>query len=125
MYISAEGRTLPCMAFSSTDLQNQFPSIEEIGLAECLNDSTYMNLLTTRASEIIAHNPECQQCPHAKICLGGCRAAALETTPNDLMGRDLCACELFKGGWIEKIHSLMKQIKPECATNPVPGKTDE
>ena len=110
MYISADGRTLPCMALSGSDLQNQFPFIDEIGLAECLNESTYMKLLETRASEVIAHNSECRTCEYAGSCLGGCRAAALETTPHDLMGRDMCACVLFKNGWIEKIQNLMETI---------------
>lgn len=110
MYISAEGRTLPCMALSGSDLQNQFPCIDEIGLEACLNESTYMKLLTTRASEVLAHNPQCRTCEHASNCLGGCRAAALETTPEDLLGRDMCACVLFKNGWTEKIRSLMETL---------------
>ncbi len=110
MYISAEGRTLPCMALSGSDLQNQFPLIDEIGLAECLNESKYMKLLEIRASEVIAHNPECRTCEYTGVCLGGCRAAALETTPEDLMGRDMCACVLFKNGWVEKIQNLIETI---------------
>ena len=115
MYISAEGRTLPCMALSGMDIQERFPLITEVGLAECLSESTYMKLLETRASEVIAHNPQCRTCRHAGDCLGGCRAAALETTPEDLMGRDMCACELFKGGWVEKIQAVMAPIGPKLA----------
>lgn len=113
MYISAEGRTLPCMALSGMDIQEKFPVIGQVELAQCLTDSFYMNLLETKASEVISHNPECQTCEHAKYCLGGCRASALETTPEDLMGRDMCACELFKGGWVEKIQALMASIGPK------------
>ena len=32
MYISAEGRALPCMALSGMELQNEFPLITELGL---------------------------------------------------------------------------------------------
>lgn len=113
MYISAEGRTLPCMALSGTEIQEQFPRIPDVGLAQCLSDSSYMRLLDTKAAEVLSHNPECRSCPHAQNCLGGCRAAALETTPEDLMGRDMCACALFKGGWVEKIQNLMETIGPK------------
>lgn len=112
MYISAEGRTLPCMALSGMDIQEEFPLITEIGLSKCITDSRYMRLLDTRASEVLAHNAECRTCPHALDCLGGCRAAALEFTPGDILAPDKAACAIFKGGWVEKITALMKEIRP-------------
>lgn len=110
MYISAEGRTLLCMALSGMDIQNQFPCLTEVGLEECLSDSVYMRFIETRASEILAHNQQCQECEYAMKCLGGCRASALETTPDDLLAPDLCTCTLFKGGWEQKIIQLMEKI---------------
>ena len=92
------------------DIQQQFPLITELGLVNCLTDSAYMQLIETRASEILAHNPECGSCEHALRCLGGCRAAALETTPEDILGPDRAACTFFKGGWEEKITDKMKKI---------------
>ena len=114
MYISAEGRALPCMALSGMDIQNEFPLIPQRGLSYCITDSSYMKLINTRASEIFAHNPECRTCEHALKCLAGCRASALETTPDDIMAPDKAACEIFKGGWIEKVLNLMKEIRPEA-----------
>ncbi len=114
MYISAEGRALPCMALSGMEIQQQFPLITEIGLAKCLTDSAYMRLIDTRATEILNHNPECAACAYALQCLGGCRASALETTPEDLLGMDRAACTLFKGGWAEKIQQLMNTLKPDA-----------
>lgn len=114
MYISAEGRALPCMALSGMDIQERFPLITEQGLAESITDSAYMDLIDTRASVVLAHNPECRDCEYALECLGGCRASALETTPTDLLGRDMACCKIFKGGWIPRIDAVMKEIKPEA-----------
>ena len=110
MYISAEGRALPCMALSGMPIQESFPLIPELGLRSCITDSSYMRLIETRASEVLAHDPECRTCPHAGRCLGGCRASALETTPDDIMGRDMCACAIFRDGWDEKIRAVMETV---------------
>ena len=115
MYISAEGRTLPCMALSGMDIQHEFPLITEIGLSRCITDSRYMRLLDTRASEVLAHNAECSACPHAQRCLGGCRASALETSPDDILAPDRAVCAIFRGGWVEKIAARMKEIRPEAS----------
>ena len=111
MYISAEGRALPCMALSGMDIQEKFPLITECGLEECLSDSFYINFLETRASEVLKHNPECQVCEYASSCLGGCRASALEGSPHDLLSPDRAACVLFKEGWVERIPRLISKIK--------------
>jgi len=110
MYISAEGRALPCMALSGMEIQQEFPLIPEIGLAKCITDSSYMRLIDTRATEVLRHNPECALCEYALECLAGCRASALETTPDDILGIDKAACAIFKGGWIEKIRRTMDKI---------------
>ena len=57
-----------------------------------------MRLIETRGSEVLAYNPECRGCEHAGYCLGRCRADALETSPDDMMGRDMAACTFLKGG---------------------------
>ena len=112
MYISAEGRALPCMALSGMDIQQEFPLIPELGLASCITNSRYMRLIDTRATEILDHNPECKECKYAMQCLAGCRASALETTPDDILAPDRATCGIFKGGWVEKIDKVMKEIKP-------------
>ena len=113
MYISAEGRALPCMALSGMDIQQEFPLIPEQGLARCISDSRYMRLIDTRATEILDHNPECKECEYAMQCLAGCRASALETTPDEILAPDRVACRIFKGGWMEKIDAVMKQVRPD------------
>ena len=111
MYISAEGRALPCMSLSGMPIQENYPLITELGLKQCITDSSYMRLIETKGSEVLAHNPECCGCEHAGYCLGGCRASALETTPEDIMGRDMAACALFKGGWADRISQVMETIQ--------------
>ena len=89
------------------------PLIPEIGLARCITDSRYMRLIDTRATEVLRHNPECAGCEHALQCLAGCRASALETTPDDILGIDKAACALFKGGWVEKIRETAAKVNPQ------------
>ena len=102
------------MALSGMEIQEGYPLLPELGLAQCITDSAYMRLIDTRAATVLAHNPGCSTCEHALQCLGGCRASALETTPDDILGRDVACCTLFRGGWIPKIDEVMKKIKPEA-----------
>ena len=118
MYISPEGRTLPCMSFSSVDIQNEFPLITEDGLAKCITDSRYMRLIDARGSEFFALHEDCKNCRYALRCYGGCRAEALEADKTDLMGKAPVTCEIFRGGWVEKIIETVKKIRPE-AESPV------
>ena len=111
MYISAEGRALPCMSLSGQDIQNEYPLILDKGLKYCLTDSSYMKLITTKASDIIAHNERCKTCEYASRCCGGCRAAALDSTPNDIEGIDEVTCLIFKGHYYDKIASIVKQFE--------------
>lgn len=112
MYISAEGRVLPCLPLAGLDIQQEFPLISEMGLLKCISDSRYMRLLDTRATEILEHNPECRTCKYVMQCLAGCRASALESAPDDILAPDLAACTLFKGGWVEKTKAVMEKMDP-------------
>ena len=105
MYISAEGRALPCMALSGMELQNEFPLIAELGLSKCLDDSRYMRFINTRVSEYLEHNPGCAGCEYAHTCAGGCRASALESCQEDVFAPDPYACGLFRGGWEPRIRA--------------------
>ena len=115
MYISADGRALPCMSLSGMDIQEKFPLITESGLAACLTDSFYMNFIDTRASDYLALHPECQACEYAPYCLGGCRASALDFNGGtDLMGRDEACCKMLREGYAARVLALMREIKPEA-----------
>ena len=99
------------MSLSGMPIQENYPLITELGLKQCITDSSYMRLIETKGSEVLAHNPECRDCEHARYCLDGCRASALETTPDDIMGRDMAACAILKGGWADRIGKLMETIQ--------------
>lgn len=114
MYISAEGRALPCMSLSGQDIQRNYPLVTECGVAKCITDSTYMDLIDTRASAVLEHNPACKECEFALQCLGGCRASGLDANPDDILAPDLAACELFRGGWIPRIEDAMREIRPNA-----------
>lgn len=124
MYISAEGRALPCMALSGMEIQEEFPLIPEIGLAKCLTDSMYMRMIDTRATEVLAHNPDCRDCPHAMQCLAGCRASALEAHPADILAKDPAACAIFRSGWVEKIRAVMARINAGNSASKISSPND-
>jgi len=107
MYLSAEGRVLPCMSLSGLDIQKDFPLIYETGLANCLTDSVYMKLIETTVDDYIAQNPECNRCKNKYQCGAGCRASALDTGGN-IMGPDKAVCTFYKGGYIERIQEAAK-----------------
>lgn len=110
MYISPEGRMLPCMALASMDeVQKDFPLIGETGLAEGITDSTYMKLIDTRIHSLMEQNPGCAACDYRYICGGGCRASALSFHPGDLMACDEMCCTFFKEGWYRKVLVLIEK----------------
>lgn len=113
MYISAEGRALPCMSLSGMEIQQEYPIILEKGLRYCLSESTYMDLITKKAREVINHNERCKDCEYASRCCGGCRASALETSPADILAIDEAACLLIKGGYAERIKAAVKSVAPD------------
>ena len=97
------------------EVQEKFPLVPEIGLTKCLTDSFYMNFIDTRASAFLEANSEFRACEYRNYCLGGCRASALETNADDnLLGRDLACCRMFKGGYVRRLLDLMKKIRPEA-----------
>ena len=114
MYISPEGRALPCMALSGMDIQEEFPLIPELGLAKCLTDSRYMEFIGTRADAVLANNPECKDCKYALWCQGGCRASGLDGSgQTDLLYKDPACCMIYQGGWGKKLFDLMRELRPD------------
>ncbi len=117
MYISPEGRALPCMSLSGMEIQEQFPLIPEDGLSKCITDSFYMSFINTRADKVLNHNPRCGDCPWTGWCLGGCRASGLDGSgQTDLLYKDPAACEMFTGGWVAKLVALMNRIRPDASS---------
>lgn len=75
--------------------------------------SIVQRLIDTRATEVLAHHPDCRTCKHALECLAGCRASALESNPSDILSLVPAACAIFKGGWVEKIQQAVKAVRPD------------
>lgn len=116
MYISPEGRASTCMAISNDEEYTRyFPFVQEIGMQKCLTDSKYMELLTIRASQVLAHNPKCTDCKYRKYCLGGCRAGAAVYHPKDILGVDESICRMFVGGWVDKVFKKIKMLRPSAS----------
>ena len=118
MYISPEGRTLPCLSLSGMEVQERFPLIPDAGLSKCITDSFYMKMIDTRVSEYNEQHPDCEVCEYGRFCCGGCRASALGTSadPYDLMAVDEACCKLYRDGWAEKVMKLMHDIRSEAKT---------
>lgn len=102
-YITPEGRLLPCMPMTSTDDQNKFPRIQDIGLRCGLSNSFYMRFVDGRVKDLLEANAECNACAYRYKCGGGCRASALLYGSHDLMGCDRIMCTLWKEGYVERI----------------------
>lgn len=114
MYISPEGRVLPCMPMASTILNDRMPFIQEKSLAECINDSEWLKIVNIRVRDYYAANEECRNCEYVSVCSPGCRASVLEDNPDNLMAKSQTLCTLIKGGWPEKIIALVKKFRPEA-----------
>ncbi len=103
LYLSPEGRMLPCMPLSSLPVQDGFPLVQEAGLAAGLTDSAYLDLVTATVADYFARNPECASCEHRFQCAGGCRGSALASGADDLMAPDRAMCLLYRGGYAKRV----------------------
>lgn len=112
MYLSPEGRMLPCMALSGLDIQNEYPLIGEIGLRKGMSDSKYMEMIDTRIDRFLELAPECGKCSYARICAGGCRASGLDDAPDNMFAPDRGACAIFRGGYGKRMEALLRPIAP-------------
>ncbi|MBQ6773655.1 MAG: radical SAM protein [Synergistaceae bacterium] len=116
-YISPEGRVLVCMSVSEMDVQNKFPTVFEKSLAECVSSPEFMKLIDMRVSDFFAVNQECRECKYSKHCYGGCHAIFLELDRENCINESPVMCELYSGGWIDKIINTVKKINPSAKCN--------
>ncbi len=107
IYISHEGKVLPCMAcVSASDLSN-YKTVFEVPLKEQLTDSYYKDLCFSKASDCINN---CKDCIYIEKCGAGCRASALNNC-GSYFGIDENACRFFKNGWYEKTLNFIEALK--------------
>lgn len=114
LYISPEGRLMPCMPMAGTPIQDKMPLLTENKLIDAINKSFWFELVNRRVKEFFAANDECRTCEYAKHCGGGCRADALSADPNNYMGKSPSLCELLRGEWPKKIIDAVKRAKPDA-----------
>ena len=107
MHITADGYIVPCIPIGSVENgRNHFPNIHDTTIGEALHDSSYMEFINTRLSTYFEHNPECAVCEYRNRCAGGCRGTAASS--GDLLGKDERDCELFLGGWFDKVLAFLE-----------------
>ena len=95
VYISPEGRAMPCMGFSDTVLSDRFPSVLENHLGDLTLEGYYHDLTETRLSDLLAGSPECRTCSHFSQCRGGCMLEGMDDEGNFLRP-DPRVCYFFK-----------------------------
>ena len=116
MYISPQGKVLPCMMMGGTAIDGQFDSVLEKPLSGILSDSFYRDACFRTMGECIAHNERCRDCEYRLFCGAGCRATACGETGTDYLAVDEEACYLFKSGWYEKAKALREQYRDSFPT---------
>ena len=109
MYISPQGRVLPCMTLGGTAIDPQFESILEKDLGEILADSHYRDICLAKMRDSIEHNEKCRTCKYRLMCGAGCRAAGCGETSTDYYGIDEDCCSFFLNGWHEKAQEMIDQ----------------
>jgi radical SAM protein with 4Fe4S-binding SPASM domain len=107
MYISADAKLLPCMPLAGLPIQDEYPSLYDMTIAEAMQESIYLRRISAPICELFEHRAECAACEHRLHCNGGCRAAALiENNGADYLGVDSWTCRFFKGGYEQKIKAI-------------------
>ncbi len=111
MYISPQGKVLPCMTLGGTAIDAKFDSVLEKQLKEILSESYYKDVCFMKMGECIEHNEKCRDCSYKLMCGAGCRARACGETSTEYNGIDEDACHFFKSGWYEKAQELIDTYK--------------
>ncbi|MBE5999419.1 MAG: SPASM domain-containing protein [Sarcina sp.] len=111
VYISPQGRILPCMTLGGTAIDPLFESVLEKTLSEILSDSYYRDICLLKMEECISHNEKCSDCTYRSVCGAGCRACACGETGTDYLGIDEEACYFFKSGWYERAQELVRKYE--------------
>lgn len=106
-YLLPDGRVLPCIAMSGSEMENLAPNIFDEGqsLEKALSNSPVDTYTKYTYDDLFKRNAECASCEHRYICTG-CRANAVVN--GDYFGKDPLACCFFKGGYEKKIREIMQ-----------------
>ncbi len=106
VYITDEGRLLPCMTLIGMQNEKDFYSLASHSLGECVGAPAYRNMLNLCADELLRHNPQCKACEYFSCCGGGCRGIAYSKSGNQY-GLDRDVCSVFRDRWLEKLVNVV------------------
>ena len=104
-YLLPNGKVLPCIAMSDSELENIAPNIFDEGesLEKALSNSAIDKYTHYTHSDLFENNPECAACEHRYIC-SGCRANSLSC--GGYFEKDPLACAFIKGGYENRIRNI-------------------
>jgi radical SAM protein with 4Fe4S-binding SPASM domain len=115
VYLGPDGRILPYipMADQVDAIERSFPTFNETTLAEALSDASFEDFIGMTLGDFLGHNPSCASCAYRNRCGGGCRArAVVESGGSDVLGVDSEACQIFLGGYYDRVKSLIANLQP-------------
>ena len=115
MYISPQGKVLPCMTLGGTAIDPQFKSVLDQDLSGILKKSHYRNICNVKMGECIRHSEKCLDCKYRLKCGAGCRACGCGETGTDYLAPDEETCHFFLNGWYEKATEMMDQYSGRLA----------
>lgn len=107
--ITPEGELLPCNQMSGYFKKHgiYMGNIKEKPLREFLCTGKYLNAVCMTVGELREKNPQCQVCPHWKLCMGGCRVLGIYFG-GDYSSYDPIKCIYFNH-YMEKFNALFNE----------------
>ncbi len=104
-YLLPDGALLPCSGYTGTSLMESMPNLLKQDLTEVWTDSPLRRISDLKKRDVLARNKACAGCEFFPECGSGCRVFGLTRT-GDLLARDPVACELFRGGYIQRFREI-------------------
>jgi radical SAM protein with 4Fe4S-binding SPASM domain len=130
--VTPSGELVPCLQISghAKKLGHTFGNVHTAPLRKFLQDSVYLDTVTTTVAQRGAENPKCQSCAFWKLCTGGCPAFA-SRLKGSLTAYDPIKCMFFYGGYMEKFLRMFDEVQREtgdayrCLSDiPLPDKAE-
>ena len=106
-YLLPNGKLLPCITMSGTEIETIAPNIFDEGqsIEKILTDSPINTYMDYTYKKLFEENKECAECEHRYRC-SGCRGYALAN--GGYFAKDPYACAFYKGGYEKKIKELFE-----------------
>lgn len=104
LYVGPNGAVTPCMSMCGAEIEKQFPNLFETPLEDILCESSYTELIGKKVDYVLEHTEKCHDCAYRARCCGGCRAMGTGQNGGDYFAIDPVTCEMFLGGWIDKLY---------------------